>query len=213
MGLPQPPSAYTIEEYLAAERAALERHEYLDGEIYEMAGESLAHGDICINLAGELYNQLRGTPCRALSKDMKVLSGPLLKTRRTTKGLFSYPDLVVVCGEPQFHDERRDVLLNPTVIVEVLSPSTEAFDRGEKFRRYRTHLASLTDYLLVAQTMPLVEHYRRQDRQRWELISVEGLEDSLSIASIDCTLRLTEVYDRVAFPTEPPETDEDEPAA
>ncbi len=210
MSLPQPKTLYTIEEYLALERAATERHEYLDGEIFEMAGESLAHGDICMNLGRLISTHLLGKPCRALSKDTKVLSGPSLKTRRSMKGLFSYPDLVVVCGQPQFHDERRDDLLNPTVIIEVLSPSTEAFDRRAKFFRYRAHSPSLTDYLLVAQDWPWIDHYRRQELQQWVLTSVEGLEATLQLTSIDCTLRLTDVYDRVEFLDEWPETDEEE---
>jgi len=215
MALAQLKILSTLEEYLALEREAEVRHEYLDGEIYEMAGESLAHGYICTNLAGQLYTQLRGTPCGVLAKDMKVLSGPYLKTRRPAKGLFSYPDLVVVCGEPRFHDERRDVLLNPTVIIEVLSPSTEAFDRGAKFRRYRTHLPSLTDYMLIAQELPFIDHYQYQDElQRWVLTSAVGLEGSLYIAPIDCTLRLADVYDRVEFPDEefPDETMETDDA-
>ncbi len=210
MSLPQSKTLYTIEEYLALERAATERHQYLDGEIFEMAGESLAHGFICTNLAGQLYNQLRGTPCGVLAKDMKVLSGPYLKIGRSVKSMFSYPDLVVVCGQPQFHDERRDVLLNPTVIIEVLSPSTEAFDRTVKFFRYRKHSPSLTDYLLVAQDWPWIDHYRRQEPQQWVLTSVEGLEATLQLNSVDCTLRLADVYDRVEFSDEWWETDEEE---
>src|SRR5215813_5130532 len=139
MGLAQSQAPYTIEEYLALERAAEERHEYWDGGIYAMGGESLEHGRICTNLSRIISNQLVGKPCELLIKDMKVRSGPDPQPRRVTKGLFSYPDLLVVCGEPQFHDQYRDVLLNPAVIIEVLSDTTEAFDRGEKFRRYRTY--------------------------------------------------------------------------
>ncbi|MGH8587999.1 MAG: Uma2 family endonuclease [Gammaproteobacteria bacterium] len=129
---------HTVEEYLALERASEERHEYLDGQIYAMAGESQNHGDICINLIAELRTQLRGKPCRVWTKDVKVRSGPLPLRPHARKGLFSYPDVVIVCGEPQFLDPQQDVLINPKVIIEVLSPTTEAFDRGEKFRRYRT---------------------------------------------------------------------------
>ena len=138
MSLPQTQLHYTVEEYLALERESEERHEYLDGQIYAIAGESPQHGDISSNLVGILNPQLRGTPCRVWTKDAKVRSGPAIKSDRTAKGLFSYPDLVVVCGEPQFLDERQDVLLNPTVIIEVLSPTTESYDRGEQFQRYRT---------------------------------------------------------------------------
>lgn len=210
MSLPRLTPNYTIAEYLAQERASEERHEYLDGQIYAMAGESGEHADICTNLVRELSAQLRGTPCRVRSKDTKVLSGLIPTHRRTTKALFSYPDSVVICGEPQYLDEHRDVLLNPAVIIEVLSPSTEGFDRGEKFRRYRTHLETLTDYILVSQSMPLVEHYRRQPDNEWVFSSVGELEGSLHLASIGCTLRLMEVYDRVKFPAADSESAEDE---
>lgn len=142
------PLYYTVEEYLALERASEERHEYLDGQIYALAGESLAHGDICSNLIITIGAQWRGSPCRVLTKGTKVRSGPILQARRIFRGLFSYPDLVIVCGEPQCHDAYQDVLLNPTVIIAVLSSNTEAFDRGEEFRRYRTFNTSLSDYVL-----------------------------------------------------------------
>jgi Uma2 family endonuclease len=112
----------------------------------------------------------------------------------------------------QFHDQFHDVLLNPTLIVEVLSPSTEAFDRGDKFWRYRTWLPTLTDYLLVAQDKPLMDHYHRVEQHRWELISTEGLEARLHLESMHCTLQLADVYDRLAFPTEEPELIQDQPA-
>ena len=162
MGTAKSQTVYTAEEYLALERESEQRHEYLDGQILAMAGESEEHGIICTNLSGQLYSQLRGRPCQAFSKDMKVLSGSDLHPRPSTKGFFSYPDIVVVCGERKYHDEHRDVLLNPTLIIEVLSPSTEAFDYGRKFWRYRTYLPSLKSYLLVSQSMPLIDHYLRQ---------------------------------------------------
>ena len=140
----KPESFYTEDEYLALERVSQERREYLDGQIYLMAGESEAHGTICTNLTIEVGSQLKGTPCRAFSKDTKVRSGPLPKSRDSAQGFYSFPDLLVVCGEAQYLDEHQDVLINPKVIIEVLSPSTEAFDRTEKFARYREHLASLT---------------------------------------------------------------------
>lgn len=202
MSLPQTIARHTVEEYLALERESEERHEYLDGQIYAMAGESTQHGDISVNIVSELRTQLKGTPCRVWTKDSKVLSGPAIKHSRITKGLFSYPDLVVVCGEPRFLDEHQDVLLNPTVIIEVLSPATESFDRGEEFRRYRTQISSLTDYVLVSQAWPLIEHFRRQTNDEWILSTASDIESSLQIASIDCTLHLSEVYDRVTFPEE-----------
>lgn len=202
MSLPQTRTLYTVEEYLDMERASEVRHEYLDGQIFEMAGESLAHGRISTNLVAEFRNQLRGKPCDVLSKDTKVRSGWLPARRQTMRGLFSYPDIVIVCGQPQFHDEYQDILTNPNVIVEVLSETTELFDRVEKFRRYRTHLHTLTDYVLVAQDKPFIDHFSRRDDGLWLLASSESLESTLRIASINCTLPLTEVYDRVEFPPE-----------
>jgi Uma2 family endonuclease len=211
MSVPQFQVRYTVEEYLALERASEERHEYVDGHVYAMAGESPEHSDICSNLVGLLNLQLRGTPCRVWTKDTKVRSGPEPRSRHATRGLFSYPDLVVVCGTPQFHDVYRDVLLNPTVLIEVLSPSTEAFDRGEKFWRYRTWLPSLTQYLLVAQSRPLVEQYLRQPNDVWVLSTVSDAEGSLYLSSIDCTLRLRDVYDRINFLQDIPEAPDEAP--
>jgi Uma2 family endonuclease len=202
----KPESFYTEDEYLALERASQERREYLDGQIYLMAGESPAHGTICTNLTAEIVNQLKGTPCRAFSKDTKVRSGPIPKSRYSAEALYSFPDLVVVCGEPQYLDEHRDVLVNPRVIIEVLSPSTEAFDRGEKFARYSEHLDSLTDYVVVAQSTPLVEHFVRQSNGEWVIAATAtDLSESVVLSSIGCTLRLSEVYDRIVFPDATPE--------
>lgn len=206
MSLPQTLVRHTVEEYLEMERAAEVRHEYLDGEIFEMSGESLSHGRICTNLVAELRNQLKGKPCDVLSKDTKVLSGALASPRRIMKGLFSYPDIVIVCGTPRFHDARQDILTNPNVIVEVLSEATEKFDRGAKFQRYRAHLPTLTDYVLIAQDRPFIDHFSKREGEAWMLVSVEGLESSLRIASIDCALPLAEIYERVEFPPESDET-------
>ncbi|MBI1763885.1 MAG: Uma2 family endonuclease [Acidobacteria bacterium] len=199
------------EEYLALEREAEERHEYLDGVIYKLAGESPEHGRICINLTGQLYNQLLDTPCEAFSKDTKVRSGPVPKPHASLKGFYSYPDLLVACGELKHHDNFRDVLLNPTVIIEVLSPATEAFDRGEKWERYQLWLPSLTDYVLVSQAKPLLEHFERQTDGAWLYRRTAGLEASLQLNSIACTLRLTDVYNRVVFPPEPEDPSEELP--
>lgn len=202
MSLPQSHTRYSMEEYLALERESEERHEYLDGQIYAMAGESPEHGAICTNINGQLYSQLRGRPCQAFSKDMKVRSGPIPQPGQTMKGLFSYPDLLVVCGELRFHDEYRDVLLNPAVIIDVLSPATEAFDRGEKWARYQTWLPELSDYLLVSQAKPQIEHFHRQASGEWLYSLVNKLEESLYLLSIDCALQLAEVYDRIIFTVE-----------
>lgn len=198
MSLPRESVRHSPEEYLAFERRAETRHEYLDGQIYEMSGESLAHSRICVNLAREVSAQLKGMPCEALSPNMKV--------RTSEAGLFAYPDLTIVCGEPIFHDKRRDVLLNPRVIFEVLSPSTERYDRGRKFMRYTSALESLADYVLISQDIPLIEHLERQPGGRWLHAFVHGLTETVHLTGIDCNVRLSEVYDRVVFP--PEETEE-----
>jgi Uma2 family endonuclease len=210
MSLPQTQIRYTEDQYLSIERESEERHEYLDGQIYAMAGESPEHGAICTNLTVDVGLQLRGTRCQAFGKDMKVRSGPLPRRRYSQKGLYSYPDLVVVCGELQFLDDNRDVIINPKVIIEVSSPSTEAFDRGEKFRRYRAHNPSLTDYLIVAQNHPFIEHFALRENGEWVIAaSVTELSGIVHIASVNCTLRLVEVYDRVEFPEEEEEPDDE----
>lgn len=203
MALAFAPPPYTVEEYLALERAAEERHEYLDGHIYKMAGESEEHGTICMNLAGLAHPQLRGTPCQGRIANTKVRSGPLPLSPRSNKGLFSYPDVFVVCDPIQYHDEFRDIVINPVVIFEVLSPSTEDFDRDIKFERYDRWNSSLQDYLLVAQNVPKIEHYTRQADGSWRYRVYRGLEASFSIESIKCSLRLAEVYERVTFPPPP----------
>jgi Uma2 family endonuclease len=204
MGLAQTKSksAYTIDQYLAIERASKERHYYLDGKIYHMAGESPAHGEISVNLVVMLGNQVRGTPCRVRTKDTKVCSGPILSAGETTRGLFSYPDVAVICGEPEYHDALRDVVLNPKVIVEVLSESTEAFDRGEKFTRFQTWNPTLTDYVLITQDHPQIEHFTRQADGSWSYRLTTGLDARVVIPSISCTLNLADVYERVVFAEE-----------
>jgi len=210
MSLPQAQIRYTEDQYLSIEREADERHEYLDGRIYAMAGESPQHGDICTNLTREVSAQLKGTRCRLWTKDTKVRSGPMPKRRHSIKGLYSYPDAVIVCGNPQLLDEHQDVLINPRVIIEVLSPSTEAFDSDEKFRRYRTFNPSLTDYLVVAQDRPMIEHFAMQESGQWVIAAtVTELSGSVHIASVNCTLHLAEVYDRVEFPEEEEEPDDE----
>jgi len=191
---------FTEDEYLERERASADKHEFVNGEIYLMAGESGAHADISLNLAGIFYLGLKGKPCRARTKDTKVRSGPTLTAGQTTRCLFSYPDIVVVCGEPEYHDALTDVILNPTVLVEVLSPSTEAFDRGEKFSRYQTWNPTLSDYLLVSQDKPQVEHFARQTDGSWSYHRHIGLDASVTISCIGCTLKLADIYDRIVFP-------------
>lgn len=200
MNAPKLQPRYTVDEYLKMERASEERHIYLDGEIIAMAGESLAHGDITVNVVAQLAFQLRGKPCRALTKDTKTRSGPIPETGRSKKGLFSYPDILVVCDDPEFHDAHKDIILNPKVVIEVLSETTEAFDRGEKFFRYQKNNTSLSDYLLISQLKPCVEHFRRKPEGGWSYDVFTGMEATVSIESIGCTLALVDVYDRVKFP-------------
>lgn len=200
MGLAKIKQSYSAEYYLKLERSSEERYEYLDGEIYLMAGESEAHGDICTNIVREISTQLKGTPCRVRSKDTKVRSGAIEKLRLTNRGLFSYPDAVVICGATQFHDEEKDVVTNPTVIIEVLSLSTAEFDRGEKFMRYRNWNPTLTDYLLISQDKPLVEHFVRQTDGNWLFLEHRDVHSDFRIESINCTLSLSEIYDRVDVP-------------
>jgi Uma2 family endonuclease len=206
MGLPKQKPLITVDQYLALERASAERHEYLDGVIYAMAGESRPHGSISVNLVGLLYMQLRGKPCQAFTKDTKVRSGPAPKINQSTKGLFSYPDIVVVCGEPQYHDEVEDVILNPSALIEVLSPTTEALDRGDKFIRYQVWNPTLRDYLLVSQKEPLIEHFQWQANDRWTYTRYSGLKATAMIPSIGCKLKLADVYDRVNFGNQPIKT-------
>lgn len=191
---------YTVEEYLAFERGSEERHEYLDGYLYKMAGESGEHADICMSLAGYTHPQLLGTLCRGRIANTKVRSGPLPLSPHSRKGLFSYPDFFVVCDPVKYHDEFRDIVTNPVVIFEVLSPSTEVFDRDLKFARYDRWNPSLMDYLLVAQDAPKIEHYTRQPNGGWHYRVYRGLETSFEIESIKCRLSLAEVYERVTFP-------------
>ncbi len=188
---------FSVGEYLEYEREAVERSEYIDGGIYAMAGESPKHGDISMNTAGILQNQIRGTKCRGRIKDTKVRSGVLKE--RFGKGMISYPDIVVICGEPEYHDKHGDIVLNPTVIVEVLSESTADFDRGVKFTRYRMFNSTLTDYVLIWQDEALVEHYIRQESGDWLLKEYHGLDKSFRIDSINCSLDLAEIYERVEF--------------
>jgi Uma2 family endonuclease len=186
----QPTTYLTPEEYLAIERQAEYKNEYVDGEIVAMTGVSRKHNLIVVNITREISQQLKGRPCEGYSGDMRV---KVPSTR-----LYTYPDVVVVCGEPQFEDDYIDTLLNPTVIIEVLSESTELYDRGKKFGLYRT-IESLAEYILVAQDERRIEQFVRQPDERWLLSEYRSLEDTVEMASIQCSLELQEVYDKVAF--------------
>ncbi len=202
MGQPQTePKLMTEAEYLAFERAALdERHFFVDGEIFAMSGESHRHGRVSANLSRWILVQLDGKPCQAYLKDMRVRSGPIAAATKNASGMYSYPDVVVFCGEPEFLDATEDVLLNPKAVFEVLSPSTEAFDRGGKFSRYQTYNPTLTDYVLIAQDEPKIEHFSRQNDGSWSYRLYTGLKAKVAIPTIRVTLKLADVYDRVKFP-------------
>ena len=193
MSLQRALAVFTPEEYLELERHSEIRHEFLDGTVYAMAGESLAHSVICFNLGGILHPQLRATNCRGLSPNMKVRAGEA--------GLYAYPDLAIFCGEAIFHDKHRDVLLNPTVIFEVLSRSTQAYDRGEKFERYKA-IETLNDYALVSQDRPRLEHFSRRPDGTWSHAELEGADAALTLDSINCRVDLADIYDRIDFAAE-----------
>lgn len=181
----------TPAQYLEAERRSAERHEYVNGQIYAMVGASRAHNCITLDAAAELRARLRGGPCQAFVSDMRV--------KVAATGMYTYPDVVVVCGEPQFEDAEVDTLLNPRVIIEVLSPSTERYDRGDKFAHYR-QLPSLAEYVLVAQHRPAVDRFVRQETEGlWLLETVTGLDATVSLAAIGCTLALRDIFERVEF--------------
>jgi len=181
---------YTPEQYLEIERKAEYKSEYYAGQMFAMAGASREHNLITGNIVGELRSLLRGEPCETYPSDMKVLV--------SASGLYTYPDVSVACGEPQFLDHRSDVLLNPLVIVEVLSDSTEAYDRGAKFALYQ-RLDSLQEYLLVSQDKARVEKYLRQPGGQWLYSRTDDLEGEVSLGALGCRLPLSEVYARVQF--------------
>ena len=190
---PQSNRKLTPEEYLIMERQAATKSEYVAGEVYALAGANERHNLIAINTAYLLVGQLKGRPCKTYSNDMRV--------KVDFSGLYTYPDVVVVCGKPQFEDRSLDTLLNPTVVIEVLSESTAAYDRGSKAEHYRT-LATLNDYLLIDQSTVHVEHYHRQAADQWLLTDHRSLDATVILDSIACRLPLVELYDKVDWPEE-----------
>ena len=184
----EPHPRWTVEAYLARERAGEEKHEYCNGELFAMSGASREHNLIAWNIVGALHAQLKRGSCEGYAHDMRV--------HVPATGLCTYPDVVVVCGDPRFEDENRDTLLNPTLIVEVLSPSTEDDDRGRKFANYRS-IDSLRSYLLVAQDQSHVEHFARQQDGRWLLSESDDPAAVLDLSAIRATLSIADVYDRV----------------
>ena len=176
------------EEYLAFEREAEDKHEFWDGEIVAMAGASPEHNAICFNLAASLGVQLRGSGCRGFTSDQRV--------RIPLENRYVYPDLTFVCGQAVVEDDDAHTLTNPTLIVEVLSPTTEDDDRGRKLFGYRT-LPSLSGYLLVAQDRTWIEYWSRQDGGRWLVTEIDDPVATLELPEIGCELPLTEIYEGV----------------
>jgi Uma2 family endonuclease len=180
---------YTPEEYLMAERKSPYKSEYFGGQIYAMAGASRKHNLITSNLNSELRFQFKGRSCETYTGDMRV--------RIPGADAYFYPDVVALCGEPQFDDAQSDTLLNPMVITEVLSPSSEAYDRGDKFASYR-RITSLCEYILIAQDRIHIEHYVRQQHQ-WTHTELNNPDDLLYLKSVGCEIELREIYDKVTF--------------
>lgn len=178
------------EEYLTIERVADYKSEYVNGEIFAMTGASRKHNLIALSIAGELRQQLKGKPCEVYPGEMRV-KAPAARS-------YVYPDVVVVCGEPQSEDDYFDTLLNPTLVVEVLSKSTESYNRLAKSSFYRT-IESLSEYLLVSQEEYRVEQYLKQADGRWLLADVRSLEGLIVLESIGCSLALKDIYDRITF--------------
>ena len=186
-----PVTKISEEQYLAIDRAAEFRSEFVDGEMFAMSGGSLRHARLQRNLLFELQSPLRDTGCEAFTSDMRV--------RVPATRMYAYPDVTVICGKPVLADEQQDILLNPVVIFEVLSPTTEKYDRGLKFQHYRT-IESLKDYILVDQNQVLVEQFTRQDDNTWTLRDYRLPDQELTIPSINVSLPVRRIYDRIELP-------------
>lgn len=184
----QPVRRLTPAEYLEIERRSETKHEFYRGEMFAMAGAKREHGLITLNIGADLHTQLANRKCEVYTSDMRV------KVDQT--GLYTYPDVVATCQEPRFEDARVDTLLNPQVVVEVLSDSTESYDRGKKFDHYR-RVDSLREYVLVAQDEPHIELYSRQADGGWLLTEARGLDAAIELPAIGCRLKLAEVYAKV----------------
>ena len=181
------------EEFLAFERDSEEKHEYRDGEVVAMSGARRAHNKISTNVSGLIWQHLKGKDCESYTSEMRVW---VPKSR-----LYTYPDIVVVCREPEFVDEEFDTLTNPLLLIEILSESTESYDRGQKFKNYRS-IDSLRGYVLISQKSPSIEKYVKHGDGFWMLSEASGLDGSITLESIDCPLSLSEVYDKVNFDAE-----------
>ncbi len=188
-----PEPYYSLEDYFALEERGEGKHEYFRGEIFAMTGGTERHNLITGNVIGELRNQLRGKGCKVYPSDLRV------KIEAT--GLYTYPDTLVICGPVQFEGTRRDSVTNPVLIAEVLSPSTEGYDRGRKFQQYR-EIPSLRAYLLIAQDAMRVEYYARQNGQEWRFTDYITPEARIHLEAVDATVTLADIYDQVQFEDE-----------
>lgn len=181
-------SYFAPQEYLRWERYQALRHEYVDGEVYAMSGASRKHNIINGNTFATLHAQLRSRPCEIYNNDMRV--------KIYSTNVYTYPDIVVACGQPMFEDTELDTLLNPILIIEILSVSTERYDRGAKFGYYRS-ITTLQEYILIAQDSCRVEHYRRYDGVQWLFMDYQDPQAVLALASIGCSLYMQDVYARL----------------
>jgi Uma2 family endonuclease len=186
----QPKPRITPQEYLELERKAETRSEYFDGEMFAMSGARREHTKIVVNLAAELNTQFMDRPCEVYALDMR--------TKVSATGLYTYPDIAAVCDEPRFEDAHFDTLLNPQLIIEVLSDSTESYDRGKKFAHYRA-IDSLREYVLVSQTECRIERFTRQDDGNWLYTETTDPDGSIELTSVACRLSLSRVYHKVDF--------------
>ncbi|PQJ95326.1 Uma2 family endonuclease [Chromatium okenii] len=178
----------TAQEYLDWERQQEMRHEFINGEIYAMTGASRSHNLICSNLVAALHSQLRGKSCEVYVNDMRV--------KVSITGMYTYPDVVIACDKPAFEDQQIDTLLNPLLIIEVLSHSAEGYDRGAKFLHYR-NLPSLQDYLLVSKHEIRIEHYTRQVDHCWLLTEYQQSDERIAFDALGCSVLVQDVYERV----------------
>lgn len=183
----------TPEEFLAFERSSDEKHEYRDGEIFAMSGAKRNHNIIALNVGSNLHQNLRDKDCETYLSGMRVY---VHETR-----LYTYPDIVTVCGEPIFQDDVPDTLVNPVLLIEILSDSTENYDRGLKFQFYRS-ISSLREYVLISQTTARIEKYVKHGDGFWLFSEAVGLESLIEFDSIDCKMPLAEIYNKVIFRNE-----------
>jgi Uma2 family endonuclease len=195
MAIPQQKHFTTPEEYLRLEREASYKSEYHDGEIFAMAGGTAEHSAITASVIGALHGQLKGNRCAPYDSNLRI--------KIATADLYTYPDVSVICGPLEYVDQHRDMVTNPTLIVEVLSDSTEAYDRGKKFAHYRT-LPSFAEYVLVSQKEPLVEVFFKLPDGTWQLTPARGRDAVVRLQSLGIELQLAEVFDRVEFPEKTP---------